>query len=213
MLEGRKVCALWSPKGGAGCSSVAIGLARSVGGSATLVDASRSLELMALVGMARAVPDETESMTGLVGLSVIAGPAVSVDSVLALAESGEGPLIVDVGAHETDAGRSWFGVADRLVCVLGTHYLDLRGFTSWPTAVGRHFDGAVVLSSAGSSIGVADVSSVTGLPVLATVPRLASIARAIDAGVIITRMPDALARPMGELARRLELVRSDAVTS
>jgi len=58
------------------------------------------------------------------------------------------------------------------------------------------FDGKVVG-------GVAGLAGVLGVPVLATVSLRASTARAIDAGVLPTRLPDALARPVRQMLRRV----------
>jgi hypothetical protein len=46
------------------------------------------------------------------------------------------------------------------------------------------------------------VSGVLDLPVLARVPVKPVVARAVDAGVLATRLPDALARPAAELLQR-----------
>ncbi|MDQ1459798.1 MAG: hypothetical protein QOI08_1282, partial [Actinomycetota bacterium] len=45
-------------------------------------------------------------------------------------------------------------------------------------------------------LGRPDVEDVLGIPVLATIPARTSIARAVDAGVLPTRLPDALGRPL-----------------
>ena len=50
---------------------------------------------------------------------------------------------------------------------------------------------------------VRDVTNVLGVPVLASVSVRASTARAIDAGVLPTRLPDNLARPVREVLRRV----------
>ena len=44
------------------------------------------------------------------------------------------------------------------------------------------------------------------LPVLARVPLRDDISRAVDAGVITTRLPNALARPARQLAGRIGLL-------
>jgi hypothetical protein len=41
------------------------------------------------------------------------------------------------------------------------------------------------------------------VPVLATVPVRASIARVVDAGVLVARLPDGLTRPVRTLLERL----------
>ena len=59
------------------------------------------------------------------------------------------------------------------------------------------------VDEAGRSLGVRDVANVLGVPILATVGLRASTARAVDAGVLPTRLPDSLARPARELLRRI----------
>jgi len=63
--------------------------------------------------------------------------------------------------------------------------------------------GAVFVDEGGRALGAHDVANVLGIPVLATVSLRASTARAIDAGVLATRLPDAMARPAREVLRRI----------
>jgi hypothetical protein len=63
--------------------------------------------------------------------------------------------------------------------------------------------GAVVLDEPGRAIPADQVGEVLDLPVLAKVPVKAAIARAVDAGVLSTRLPDALARPAAQLLTRI----------
>ena len=53
--------------------------------------------------------------------------------------------------------------------------------------------GVVVVTEPGRALGCEDVAAVTGLPVIATIPLRADIARAVDAGVLADRLPDPLA--------------------
>jgi hypothetical protein len=53
--------------------------------------------------------------------------------------------------------------------------------------------GVVMVSEPGRALGGEDVAAVTGLPVIATIPLRAEIARAVDAGVLAERLPDPLA--------------------
>lgn len=53
--------------------------------------------------------------------------------------------------------------------------------------------GIVVVIEPGRALGSNDVAAVTGLPVIATVPLRAEIARAVDAGVFADRLPEPLA--------------------
>jgi hypothetical protein len=70
--------------------------------------------------------------------------------------------------------------------------------------------GAVFVDEPGRSLGPRDVAGVLGVPVLATVALKAATARAVDAGVLATRLPDSLARPAREVLRRIGGIREEA---
>jgi hypothetical protein len=53
--------------------------------------------------------------------------------------------------------------------------------------------GVVVVTEPGRALGCEDVAAVTGLPVIATIPLRADIARVVDAGVLADRLPNPLA--------------------
>lgn len=59
--------------------------------------------------------------------------------------------------------------------------------------------GVVVVEEPGRALGATEVAEVVGAPVVARVPVRPAIARAVDAGVLATRLPEALAGP----ARRI----------
>ena len=61
-------------------------------------------------------------------------------------------------------------------------------------------------SEPGRSLGARDVEDVLGVPVLAVVEARTATARAVDAGVLASRMPDTLARPLRGLLARLGAV-------
>lgn len=89
---------------------------------------------------------------------------------------------------------------------MGGHYLDLRAFTRISADDTARVAGVALVESDGASLGVSDVASVTGLPVLATFPRRASTARAVDAGVILSRTPEQCASAARDLLARFDLV-------
>jgi hypothetical protein len=62
----------------------------------------------------------------------------------------------------------------------------------------------VLVEESGRALGARDVADVLGIPVLATVPVRASIARVVDAGVFPVRLPDALAKPARTVMQRVE---------
>ena len=92
-------------------------------------------------------------------------------------------------------------VADASVIVVRGCYLALRRAVRIEIADAA--TGALFVDEGGRALGSHDVSNVLGVPVLATVCLRSSTARAVDAGVLPTRLPDALARPARELLRRL----------
>ena len=63
--------------------------------------------------------------------------------------------------------------------------------------------GAVLVEEPGRSLSRREVCDVLGVPVLARVPFREQVFRAVDAGVLPARLPDALARAAADLAARL----------
>lgn len=218
--------ALWSPKGGMGTSvmaaACALVLAREVG-SARIVDLDG--DQSAMLGL----PDDprtgvadwlaagpaapSEALDRLLvdvgdGLELI--PRGSAHSVLAppvAAEAGAAlavvlrdagvPVVLDAGRADTPASRAAVELADHSVVVLRGCYLGLRRAARHPLV--ERAAGAVVVEEAGRSIGARDIAAVLDRPVLARVAARADVARAVDAGVLLARAPDALVRPARSL--------------
>jgi hypothetical protein len=146
------------------------------------------------------------------GLSLLpAGPG---DVSLASAEAGAAlgmalradarSTVVDVGvlAEGCDpALHALVEVADVSVIVVRGCYLALRRAVR--VDVTPNATGAIFVDEGGRALGTHDVTNVLGVPVLATVSLRASTARAIDAGVLASRLPDALGRPVREMLRRV----------
>ncbi len=222
------VC-FWSPKGGSGTSVIAAAAALVLAreGPTRVVDLAG--DLPAVLGLAtdpeqglrdwlRIGPEApTEA---LVRLTVDAGrgltllPSGSGDIASAPPEAGAAlavalradsrPTVVDVGvlrAHADPALHALVELADVDVIVVRGCYLALRRAVR--IELTARSSGAVFVEESGRSLGVRDVSNVLGVPVLASVGVRASTARAIDAGVLPTRLPDALARPVREVLRRV----------
>jgi hypothetical protein len=72
----------------------------------------------------------------------------------------------------------------RYLVARGPCYLALATFVA---RAERNFDGLVLLMEPGRAMTAANVADVTGLPVVATVPVHARVARCIDAGVLASR--------------------------
>ena len=222
------VC-FWSPKGGSGTSVIAAAAAIVLAGDRPTRVADLAGDLPAVLGLAadpepglrdwlRVGPEApTEALDRFAvdaggGLTLL--PAGTGELTDATAASGAAlavalgadprPTVVDagvLGAGAPGAARALVEVADANVIVVRGCYLALRRAVRIDLTA--RAAGAVYVDEAGRSLGARDVTNVLGVPILATVAVRASTARAVDAGVLTTRLPDALARPARELLRRL----------
>jgi hypothetical protein len=132
-------------------------------------------------------------------------PAVAAEAGAALAVAlRDGPItFVDVGVPDAPAARALLEVADATLLVVRECYLALRRAAA-SSLTSRAF-GVVVLQEPGRALGPADVGQVLGRPVTARVPVRAAVARAVDAGVLPTRLPDPLVRAADQILRELGL--------
>ncbi|MBM3670667.1 MAG: hypothetical protein FJW86_00530 [Actinobacteria bacterium] len=222
--------ALWSPKGGSGTSvmvaACALVLARDANG-ARIADVTG--DQPAIFGLAadpdtgivdwlatgpEAPVDALERLAVTVAPGVSLVPRGSTDRSLAplpAAESGaalavtlrDGPVptIVDAGAASAPAARALVEVADASVVVLRGCYLALRRAVHSPLL--SRAAGIVLMEEQGRSLGPSEVRDVVDRPVLARVPVRSPIARAVDAGVLAARLPDALSRAAARLLTRV----------
>ena len=123
-------------------------------------------------------------------------------AALAVALSqGSSPVLVDCGTAREPAARAVVEVADVAVIVLRGCYLALRRAVHARAL--EHTAGVVLLDEPGRSLGASEIADVLALPVLTRVPVKDTIARAVDAGVLTTRLPEPLARAATELVRRI----------
>jgi hypothetical protein len=222
------VC-FWSPKGGSGTSVIAAAAALVLAREGPTRLADIDGDQPAVLGLA-AEPEQglrdwlvtgpeapTEALDRIAieaGRGLVLLPAGEGDVGLASAEAGAAlgvALQADPRTTVVDVGVLGFGrspalhalveVADASVIVVRGCYLALR--RSVRIDVGADATGAVFVDEGGRALGAHDVANVLGVPVLATVGLRATTARAIDAGVLTTRLPDALARPVREVLRRI----------
>ena len=212
------VC-FWSPKGGTGTSVVAAAaalvLARQT--DARIVDLCG--DQPAVLGVAHdpspglldwmrvgpAAPGDALDHLALAvtpGLTLlpagdVRGPAPSAEAGAALAvvlESDPRPAACDLGRLDDPARRAFAEVAGNGIVVVRGCYLALRRAVHHDAIADAV--GAILVEEHGRSLGRADVEDVLGVPVLATIAARTGIARAVDAGVLPTRLPDGLARPL-----------------
>jgi hypothetical protein len=83
-------------------------------------------------------------------------------------------------------------VADRTLLVTRACYLALRAAVRRPTPA----TGVVLVAEPGRALGARDIEAALGLPVVATVLVDPAVARAVDAGLLASRLPGGMRRAM-----------------
>jgi MinD-like ATPase involved in chromosome partitioning or flagellar assembly len=211
----------WSVKGGSGTTVVAAGLAVVLRGPVDpVVAVDLAGDLPAALGVAEPTGPGVQEW-------LAAASDVGVDALLSLGARAEGLQVVPWGAPAgpveplrwavlgeglsatsasvvVDAGgpppTALAGAAALNLVVVRSCYLALR------RAVGvaeQAATGAVLVKEPGRSITSREVERVLGVPVLAEVPYDPAIARAVDAGLLLARLPATLARPLGAVLERV----------
>jgi len=225
--------ALWSPKGGSGTSVLAAACALVLaqrGDGARLADLDG--DLPAILGLAAdpptgladwltagneapvdalarlgvpAAPGVALLPRGVTDRAIAAIPAAHAGNALAAA-LGDGPVptVIDAGRATTPAARAVVEGADISIAVVRGCYLALRRGVHSPLLA--RTTGVVLVEEPSRSLGAHEVADVLDRPVLARVPVRPAIARAVDAGVLASRLPDALARPVARLLTGLDLL-------
>ncbi len=88
------------------------------------------------------------------------------------------------------------GAATHSLLVMRPCYLALRRAVAAPLTPSA----VVVIDEPGRALGPDDVHEILGVPIAATVPLDAAVARAVDAGLLANRLPRSLARALREAA-------------
>jgi MinD-like ATPase involved in chromosome partitioning or flagellar assembly len=211
----------WSAKGGSGttvvAAALAITLAERSDAGVTMVDAAG--DVPAALGAAEpgglglgdwladdAAPPESVAnlvvaCTGRIGVV----PRGTVDPLTVPAPPGrlaalatalqDRTVVVDAGSGAA-AHLGLVSVARTSLLVVRPCYLALRR----AVALGGRADGVVLLVEPGRALGRRDVESVLGAPVVAEVPVEPSLARAVDAGLLATRIPRSMSSVLGRVA-------------
>jgi MinD superfamily P-loop ATPase len=195
----------WSAKGGSGVSVVSTALAMCASRATQTVLVDLCGDLPAVLGIAE--PDGPGVAEWSRDGRTLAG-IVDVTPSLRLVARGRGPLrrlrsealgeladevVVDAGcltdrSCSTDAGDPLVDVAaraERSLLVVRPCYLALRRAAQM--SLRPH--GVVVVTEPGRALHAHDVASVVGAPVIAELPFDPAIARAVDAGLLVSRCP------------------------
>lgn len=211
--------ACWSAKGGSGTTVVAASLSLLLsrrGGSALVADLAG--DLPAALGMAE---PGGPGLAGWLGAGAEVPPdalarlEVHAEGGLSLLPRGEGPLseeradvlaallsadprpvVADCGADPRGAAQTLAAGATRSILVTRACFLALRRALSAPIRPSE----VVLVTEPGRSLSRLDVEDCIGAPVTAEVSVDPSVARAVDAGLLATRLPRGLARELGRAA-------------
>lgn len=169
--------------------------------------------LAAWMAQGAAAPSEAldrlgrEVAPGLGLLALEASPAPSfpaeAGAALAAALADGPPTVADAGSGTLlPFQRALVEVADASVVVVRGCYLALRRALTQPLVEAAR--GVVLVEEPGRALGEQEVAEVLGRPVLARIPLRASIARAVDAGVLVHRLPPPLPASVGVLGELLD---------
>jgi MinD-like ATPase involved in chromosome partitioning or flagellar assembly len=213
--------ACWSSKGGSGTTVVATSLSLLLSRrdplGALLVDAAGDApaalglpepDSPGLAGWLRAgadVPPDAlarlEEPTAASALALLPRGAGALDTARAdvlvtLLAADPRPVVVDCGADLDGPALALAAGATRSILVTRACFLSLRRALTAPIRPSE----IVLLTEPGRSLTRLDVEDCLGAPVVAEVPVDPAIARAVDAGLLATRLPRGLARELGRAA-------------
>lgn len=217
----------WSVKGGVGTTVVSAALGVLIAGAADdgalLVDLAG--DLPAVLGLAEPpgpgvsdwlragseVPDDglqrievpVADRLGLVPRGVLDLPNDQrrADALASALAADRRTVVVDCGCLtdrtvELPTARAVAGAATRSLLVIRPCYLALRRAVAAPLSPSS----VVVVEEPGRALDARDIEDVLGVPVLASVPVDAAVARAVDAGLLASRLPRSLARSLRRAA-------------
>jgi MinD-like ATPase involved in chromosome partitioning or flagellar assembly len=209
----------WSVKGGSGTTVVASTLA--------LVHAEKSSHGALIVDLAGDVPavlglaepsgigvgewftqNENSSRMALqsiaiqatANLQLISRGATTIDSTANFAELSASlatfdlPIIIDAGCGVVSADL--LARASSSLLITRPCYLSLRRAAQLNVAP----TGVILINEPGRALGKRDVESVIGAPVIAEITFDAAISRAVDAGLLASRLPSMLAKQLSAAA-------------
>jgi len=214
----------WSVKGGSGTSVVAAALALCLAEAGPVLAVDLGGDLPSVLGT------PTPNVPG-VGDWLHAGEGVGGGALDALGvEVAPGLRLVHRGGDIGPDAR-WSSLASALAVVAGVVVVDTASGPPHPSMVAASDEsllvlrpcflalrrasqcavaptGVVLISEPGRSLGRRDAEHVTGVRVVAEVALDPAIARAVDCGMLSTRLPTALRRSIGDVRRSIERSRA-----
>jgi hypothetical protein len=198
----------WSPKGGSGTTVVAAALALDAARAAVspvlLVDLAGDLPALlglpqpAGAGVAEWSRGERDERLGSLTIPVGSGLALLPRGAGRIAALDLGvfdafdDVVVDAGVVDEACSAAGLvaATAPRSLLVTRPCYLALRR----AVLLDVRPTGVVLVAEPGRALGAPDVAAVLGAPVVAEVPVDPGVARAVDAGMLASRLPPLLAR-------------------
>jgi MinD superfamily P-loop ATPase len=220
---------VWSPKGGSGSSVFAAGCAIALartrrtrivdlgGDQPSVLGLSSDPDAGVREWLAMGVQAPVSALDRLeiaiapqlyvlpAGRADVADAAPETGAALGVAlQAGAVDTVIDAGDAGEPAFRALLEVADANLVVVRACYLALRRAVRVVPELRPA--GVVVLEERERALRARDVADVLNLPVLARVSVHPSIARAVDAGVLVARQPERLLRPAQAALSRLGLV-------
>ncbi len=213
-VGGDMLTVCWAAKGGSGTTVVAAAIALSSAAPTVLVDLAGDLPLVLGVD-ADGRPGVHDWLTSGAPADRLDRLAVPLGSTRTLVPRGEAALPVDdarwaalgralatrpdrviVDAGTGDPPPALCAAADALLIVTRPCYVGLRraiASTCRPT-------GVVLVDEPGHRLSADDVERSLGVPVVATVLLDPAIARAVDSGLLVSRLPRACTTQLGRVA-------------
>jgi hypothetical protein len=176
----------YSVKGGAGCTTTAVAYAMSLVRNEPNEVHLRSVQpndARAICGVPQAL---NENETTLVAHNVMLVPMDFEEP-----RTIEHKIVTDYGVNPDPDELA----EARAFCVLRPCYLHLNHYLASPIRP----EGIVLINEPGRSLGRRDVEDVCGVPVVTEINIDLAVARAIDAGILAARLPQAFARSVGRI--------------
>jgi MinD-like ATPase involved in chromosome partitioning or flagellar assembly len=205
----------WSAKGGSGTTVVAASLALVLSRSRPTVLVDLAGDVPAALGLAEPTGPGISDW-----LSSAAADAASLERLAV--DAGDGLSIVHGGSDVTVAPARWSHLVEVLVATRWSVVIDAGlGPTPTPlhrdgsllvtrpcflsirraTSIGGAPSAVVLVDEPGRALSRDDIERAVGAPVVARVPWDPAVARAVDAGLLRSRLPRSIAHPLATIAR------------